>query len=141
MNLFAAAPTDTPKGEIKGMRPETIGKVAYFALSDDASSGLMARTPTTRRMQIALPGGGAVTCMFRTEHRPNGMVLLTGTPEGGSASETCNLVIDNGQVTGEVELASGRYRIQPLGDGSAHAIVEVKTEQFANENDPKRPPR
>jgi hypothetical protein len=141
MSLFGAAPTATPKGEIKGMRPETVGRVAYFSLSDDASSGLMAHSSTTRRMQIALPGGGSVTCAFRTERRPGGMLLLTGTPEGGGPGESCNLVVNNGQVTGEVELASGRYRIQPLGDGSAHAIVEVKTEQFPNENPPKQPPR
>jgi hypothetical protein len=141
MSLFGAAPIDSPKGEIKGMRPETIGAVAYFSLSTDASSSLMARSSATQRMQITLPGGNSVTCMFRTERRPGGMLLLTGTPEGGSPGESCNLVIDNGQVTGAVELASGRYRIQPLDDGSAHAIVEVKTAEFPNENEPRRAPR
>jgi hypothetical protein len=31
MSLFGAAPVDAPKGEIRGMRPETIGEVAYFS--------------------------------------------------------------------------------------------------------------
>ena len=50
-------------------------------------------------------------------------------------------MVDNGQVTGELELESGRYRIQPLGNGSAHVVVEVKTAAFPNENEPKRAPR
>src|ERR1051325_5541695 len=37
MSLFGAAPAQAPKGEIKGMRPETVGPVAYFLLSVDAA--------------------------------------------------------------------------------------------------------
>jgi len=142
MSLFAAVPIDAPRGEIRGMRPETVGAVAYFSLSVDASSGLVGRSSNApQRMQIALPGGGSVTCTFQSETRPGGAMLLTGTPENGNPGERCNLVIDKGQVTGEVDLASGRYRIQPLGNGSAHVIVEVRTEQLPNENEPKRAPR
>jgi len=140
MSLFGAAPAQAPKGAIKGMRPETVGAVAYFPLSVDAANSLRGRN-TPQQLQIALPGGGSVTCMFRSETRPNGMVLLTGAPVGGNATERCNLVVDKGQVTGEVELESGRYRIQPVGNGTTHAIVEVKTEAFPNESEPLRPPR
>jgi len=141
MSLFGAAPIDAPKGEIRGMRPETVGEVAYFSLSVDAPSKLRGLTSASQQVQIALPGGNSVTCTLRSEARPGGMLLLTGTPDGGSPGERCNLVVENGQVTGEVELESGRYRIQPLGAGSAHVVVEVKTAAFPNENEPKRAPR
>jgi hypothetical protein len=140
MSLFGAAPVDAPRGEIQGMRPETVGAVAYFSLSVDAANSLRGRNNTPQRMQISLPGGGSVTCTFRSETRPGGMLVLTGTPVGGGPGERCNLVVDNGRVTGEVDIASGRYRIQPLGSGSTHAVVEVKTEAFPNENEPKRAP-
>ena len=138
MSLFGAAPIDAPQGEIRGMRPETIGEVAYFSLSVDAPNklrGLM--SSQQQQVEIALPGGSSVTCTLRSERRPNGVVLLTGAPDGGAPEERCNLVVDNGQVTGEVELATGRYRIQPTGNGSAHVVVEVKTAAFPNENEPK----
>lgn len=141
MSLFGAAPVEAPKAEILGMRPETVGAVAYFSLSVDAANSLRGLSDGTQRMEIALPGGGSVTCMFRSERRPGGMLLLTGTPVNGAPGERCNLVVDNGRVTGEVDIAAGRYRIQPLGSGSTHAIVEVKTEAFPNENEPKRTPR
>jgi hypothetical protein len=143
MSLFAAAPAQAPngsKGEIKGMRPETVGAVAYFPLSVDAANSLRGRG-TPRELLITLPGGGSVTCVFRAETRPNGVVVLTGEPVGGNPGETCTLVVDKGQVTGELELQSARYRIQPTGTGSTHAIVEVKTEAFPNESEPLRPPR
>jgi hypothetical protein len=139
MSLFGAAPVDAPKGEIRGMRPETIGEVAYFSLSVDAPNKLRGLTNSQRQqVEIALPGGSSVTCTLRSERRPNGVVLLTGAPDGGAPEERCNLVVDNGQVTGEVELATGRYRIQPTGNGSAHVVVEVKTAAFPNESEPKR---
>jgi hypothetical protein len=139
MSLFGAAPVDAPKGEIRGMRPETIGEVAYFSLSVDAPNKLRGLTSSQQQqVEIALPGGSSVTCTLRSERRPNGVVLLTGGPDGGTPEERCNLVVDNGQVTGEVELATGRYRIQPAGNGSAHVVVEVKTAAFPNESEPKR---
>ena len=139
MSLFGAAPVDAPKGEIRGMRPETIGEVAYFSLSVDAPNKLRGLTSSQQQqVEIALPGGSSVTCTLRSERRPNGVVLLTGAPDGGAPEERCNLVVDNGQVTGEVELATGRYRIQPTGNGSAHVVVEVKTAAFPNESEPKR---
>ena len=141
MSLFGAAPIDAPQGEIRGMRPETVGEVAYFSLSVDAPGKLRGLTSAPQQVQIALPGGNSVTCMLRSEARPGGMLLLSGTPESGAPGERCNLVVDNGQVTGELELESGRYRIQPLGNGSAHVVVEVKTAAFPNENEPKRAPR
>jgi len=139
MSLFGAAPVDSPKGEIRGMRPETIGEVAYFSLSVDAPNKLRGLTSSQQQqVEIALPGGSSVTCTLRSERRPNGVVLLTGAPDGGAPEERCNLVVDNGQVTGELHLASGRYHIQPTGNGSAHVVVEVRTAAFPNESEPKR---
>ena len=141
MSLFGAAPIDAPPGEIRGMRPETVGEVAYFSLAIDAPSKLRGLADAPQQVQIALPGGSSVTCMLRSEARPSGMLLLSGAPTGGAPGERCNLVVENGQVTGELELETRRYRIQPLGTGSAHAVVEVKTAAFPSENEPKRPPR
>jgi hypothetical protein len=139
MSLFGAAPIDAPSGEIRGMRPETIGEVAYFSLSVDAPNKLRGLVSSQQQqVEIALPGGGSVTCTLRSERRPNGVLLLTGAPDGGAPEERCNLVVDNGQVTGEVELETGRYRIQPVGNGSAHVVVEIKTAAFPNESEPKR---
>lgn len=139
MSLFGAAPIDAPRGEIRGMRPETIGEVAYFSLSVDAPNKLRGLVSSQQQqVEIALPGGGSVTCTLRSERRPNGVLLLTGAPDGGAPEERCNLVVDNGQVTGEVELETGRYRIQPVGNGSAHVVVEIKTAAFPNESEPKR---
>jgi hypothetical protein len=141
MSLFGAAPIDRPQGEVQGMRPGTVGEVAYFSLSVDAQSKLHALTSSTsQQVQIALPGGNSVTCTLRSQARPGGM-LLTGAPEGGAPGERCTLVVDNGQVVGELELQAGRYRIQPLGSGSAHAVVEVKTAAFPSESEPRRVPR
>jgi len=142
MSLFGAAPIEAPQGEIRGMRPETVGDVAYFSLSVDTQSKLHGLTSSAlQQVQIALPGGNSVTCTLRSQARPGGIMLLTGAPEGGAPGERCNLVVDNGQVIGEVELQTGRYRIQPLGSGSAHAVVEVKTAALPSENEPKRTPR
>jgi hypothetical protein len=139
MSLFGAAPIDAPRGEIRGMRPETVGEVAYFSLSVDAPSKLRGLTSSSQQqVEIALPGGSSVTCTLRSEPRPNGVLLLTGAPDGGTPQERCNLVVDNGQVTGELELETGRYRIQPTGNGSAHVVVEIKTAAFPNESEPKR---
>jgi len=139
MSLFGAI--EPPQGEIRGMRPETVGEVAYFSLAVDAPSKLRSLTSAAQQVEIALPGGNSVTCMLRSQTRPGGMLLLTGAPEGGAPGERCNLVVENGQVTGEVELETGRYRIQPLGSGSAHVVVEVKTAALPSENEPKHPPR
>ena len=142
MSLFGAAPVDSSKCEIQiqGMRPETVGAVACFSLSTEAANSLRSRANTLQRMEIALPGGGSVTCTFRSEARPGGLLLLTGTPVGGGPGERCNLVVDKGQVTGEVDIASGRYRIQPVDSGATHAVIEVKTEAFPNEGEPKIAP-
>ncbi len=36
-------------------------------------------------------------------------------------------------------MKSGRYRIQPIGAGATHAVVEVKTENLPDELAPKVP--
>jgi len=140
MSLFGTPPAGSaPGGQIPGMRPETVGAVAYVSLSAQANSGLRGAAGS-QRIEIALPGGGSVTCTMRSETRPGGMLLLTGVSSDGGPSGRCNLVVDRGQITGEIDVASGRYQIVPMGAGSAHAVVEVRTEEFPNEVEPQIPP-
>ena len=139
MSLFGAAPAGGAGGQIPGMRPETVGAVAYVSLSQQATSGLRGAADAPHRIEIALPSGGSVTCAVRPQTRPGGRLLLTGTPAEGGAGGRCNLVVDRGQITGEIDVASGRYRIVPTGGGTAHAVVEVRTEEFPNEVEPQIP--
>jgi hypothetical protein len=138
MKLFAPAPVQGPADANFGMRPETIGAVAYFSLSTDIQRSLRGQSSTPDRMQIGLPDGKSVTCMLSAEPRKGGLVVLTGTVIG-DATGRCDLVVENGRVTGDLDIAAGRFRIVPLGVGTAHAVVEVKTEAFPAEHEPKRP--
>jgi hypothetical protein len=141
MRLFNGASGASPSseslgdslGESLGMRPGTVGAVVRVPLSLSASSSLSTQTSGPRRLEIALPGGRSVTCLLRPVARPRNMVVLAGTPVGGGESERC------GKVTGEVDLESGRYRIQPIGAGATHAVVEIKTENLPDELAPKVP--
>ena len=141
--LFNAAPGEAPNseslGETLGMRPGTVGAVVRVPLSLSATSSLTAQNNEPRRLEVALPGGRSVNCLLRPVARPRNMVVLAGTPVGGGEGERCNLVVQNGKVTGEVDLESGRYRIQPIGAGATHAVVEVKTENLPDELAPKVP--
>jgi hypothetical protein len=52
--------TEPPPGEgVRGMRPETVGAVAYFTVSPQASRSLRSPKPGPTQMRIALPGGKA----------------------------------------------------------------------------------
>jgi len=141
--LFNAAPGEPPSsdniGETLGMRPGTVGAVVRVPLSVAATSSLTAQNNEPRRLEVALPGGRSVTCEVRPVARRQNMVVLAGAPLAGGEAEQCNLVVRNGQVTGEVDLDSGRYRIQPIGAGTTHAVVEVKTENLPDELAPKVP--
>jgi len=137
--LFGGASGETPSSETLGMRPGTAGAIARFQLALGTTSNLRSRTASPRRLQIALPDGNSVTCLLRPVSRPQNMVVLAGVPTGGRDGERCNLVVENGQVTGELDLESGRYRIQPIGSGATHAVVEIKTENLPDELEPRRP--
>src|SRR5262245_21545591 len=67
------------------------------------------------------------------------MTVFAGTAVGGGEGARCNLVVENGQVTGEVDLESGRYRIQPVGVGATHAVVEIKIANLPDGIAPKVP--
>src|SRR5262245_35988358 len=136
-SLFSAAPA-APGGAIHGMRPETVGAVARVSLVANVASSLRALGGVAQQIEIALPGGSSVTCALRSQSQAGGMVLMRGGPLGGEAGDRCNLVVANGQVTGEIEVASGRYQIVPLG-GSEHAVVELRTDAFPNEAEPEVP--
>jgi hypothetical protein len=122
------------------MRPGTIGAVVRVPLSLTSISNLQSAAASPRRLEITLPGDKSVTCVLRPVARPRNMVVFAGTTIGGGESERCNLVVENGRVTGEVDLEGGRYRIQPIGAGASHAVVEVKTENLPDEIAPKLPP-
>jgi hypothetical protein len=144
MQLFGAAPRGavTPgavSGETLGMRPGTAGAIARVQLSLAGTSSLQTRAASPRRLEIALPDGKSVTCLLRPVARPQAMTVFAGTAVGGGEGARCNLVVENGQVTGEVDLESGRYRIQPVGVGATHAVVEIKTENLPDEIAPKVP--
>jgi hypothetical protein len=86
-----------------------------------------------------LPNGKSVTCLLRPVARRQNMAVLAGAPVGGGERERCNLVVENGHVTGEIDIEAGRFRIQPVGAGATHAVVEVKTENLPDELEPKVP--
>jgi hypothetical protein len=88
-------------------------------------------------MQIALPQGRSVTCVFRAQSR-DGFLVLSGEPVGGDAGGRCDLVVEDGRITGDVDTDSGRYRILPIGSSSTHAVVEVLTGALPNELPSKR---
>jgi len=138
INLFSNQITTpsglTPgsRGEAFGMRPETVGAVSYFALSTEATRSLRGGGGK-KRVRIALPGGSPVVCSLNQEVNSAGSVTLSGVPEGGGLAGNCNLVVENGQVSGIIDTLRGRYRIVPLGSGNAHAVVQIRTEAFPNE--------
>src|SRR5262245_2225596 len=140
MQLFGALPRGAVSGEILGMRPGTAGAIARVQLSLAGTSSLQSRAGTPRRLEIALPDGKSVTCLLRPVARPQAMTVFVGTAVGGGEGARCNLVVEGGQVTGEVDLESGSYRIQPIGVGATHAVIEIKTENLPNELGPKLPP-
>jgi len=145
MRLFNRAPGATSEGlgeslrATLGMRPETVGAVVRVPLSLATTNNLSAPANEPRRLEVALPGGRSVTCLLRPTARRQNMVVLAGEPVAGGEAERCNLVVQNGKVIGEVDLESGRYRIQPIGTGATHAVVEVKTENLPDELAPKVP--
>jgi hypothetical protein len=138
MNLFGTATVDAPSDATLGMRPETVGAVLYLPLSVEARRSLLPQGNGPRRLQIALPGGKSVTCLVTSEQRPDGLVILSGVPEGDDIGR-CDLVVENGQVTGDLDVAAARYRIVPVGPGATHAVVEIRTEAFPNEQEPRQP--
>jgi peptidyl-Asp metalloendopeptidase len=127
-------------GGMLGMRPGTVGAVARVPLSLASISSLQSAAAAPRQLEIALPNGKSITCLLRPVARPQSMLVLAGTTAGGGEGERCNLVVENGRVTGEVDLERGRYRIQPIGAGATHAVIEVKTENLPDEIAPKLPP-
>src|SRR5262245_35228375 len=139
MQLFGAAPRGAVSGETLGMRPGTAGAIARVQLSLAGTTSLQSRAASPRRLEITLPDGKSVTCLLRPVARPQTMTVFAGTAVGGGEGARCNLVVENGQVTGEVDLESGRYRIRPVGVGATHAVVEIKTENLPDEIAPKVP--
>jgi hypothetical protein len=139
MSLFGGA-LPASSSDIRGMRPDSVGAVARFSLSVGTTSNLRSRSNAPRRLQIALPDGKSVTCLLRPASRPGTMVVLGGTPVGGGDTDRCSLVVAGSQVIGEIDFGAGRYRIQPVGRGDEHAVVEVKTDVFPDESEPKRVP-
>jgi peptidyl-Asp metalloendopeptidase len=123
-----------------GMMPGTVGAVDYFRLSPAAGQNLRSGAGT-RRMRISLPDGGAVTCDLTAEQPQDGVQILRGSPGDGDPADHCYLLVKDGQVTGDIQTASGRYRIVPTGHGDAHAVVEIRPGGFPEGNDVMTPDR
>jgi hypothetical protein len=127
--------TEPPPGEgVRGMRPETVGAVAYFAVSPQASRSLRSPKPGPTQMRIALPGGKDVTCALTSDRASAGGITLSGSV-GDDALSSCDLHISDGKVTGLIDTDAGRYRIMPVGKGGTHAVVEVKDQAFPKEEE------
>jgi hypothetical protein len=145
INLFAPKPpVDARSTQSRlpaamfGMKPETVGAVGYFELLPEAAKSVNATGAGTRQFRIMLPGGAPVICSLVSQVNAEGAVVLSGAPVNGNPFGHCALVVQNGQITGIVDTGSGRYRIVPVGTDNTHAIVEIRTEAFPNENTPLR---
>ena len=133
IDLFAAErpnraglPTDAAS---LGLLPDAIGAIEVFSLSVDAGSGLRSGGPPNQRLRIALPDGGAVTCEVTRAPPINGVEVIEGTI-AGNPLDRCALFVKDGDVTGDIAVGTERYRVVPLS-GSAHAVVEVRTENMS----------
>ena len=125
-------------GKIPGLRSGAVGAVSFFSLSAAARQSLRLTQSGERKMRIALPGGQSVTCIFAAQEA--GSDLLEGTIEGSdSPVDRCDLVVTGGNIDGDIQLESGRYRIVPM-EGGAHAVVELKSGAYPNEGDIPLPP-
>lgn len=138
ISLFRPAPIAPPSGVASnpgpalGMRPETVGAVSYRALSVDAVNTFRTRNRAPQTVQVALPGGRSVACALSSEVATDGLLVMSGLPEGGGVGDRCELIVENGLVTGIIDIPDGRYSIRPLEGGNAHAVVQIKTEAFPN---------
>ncbi|MCB1489439.1 MAG: hypothetical protein KDJ88_18525 [Bauldia sp.] len=122
-----------------GMAPGTVGSVAYFSLSPAGDRSLRSGG-ASQRMRVALPDGGSVTCDLAPTARRNGVEILNGTIGGGDGTDHCYLLVKDGQITGDIQTASGRYRIMPAGRAGTHAVVELRTQAFPEGRDMVQPP-
>jgi hypothetical protein len=119
---------------IPGMAPETIGAVSILSLSPAGTRSVRSARATAaqQRLRIALPNNTSLVCTFSPERRDSGVLVMRGTIEGQGADSRCNLYEEGGQITGDIDVESGRFAIVPLGS-NVHAVVEVKTQAFPGE--------
>lgn len=124
--------------EALGMMPDTIGDVEFQMISADAGRGLRSGADS-RRIRIDLPGNGAVTCDVAARPSLNDVLILSGPADTGDNAEHCYLLVKDGQITGDIQTGSARYRIQPAGSDGTHAVIEMRTEGFPPESDVRVP--
>ena len=74
--------------------------------------------------------------MFRNDFARCGEVAMSGSVAEESLS-SCDLVVIDGKVNGSIDVDAGRFRIMPVGNGGTHAVVEVKTDAFPQEEERK----
>jgi hypothetical protein len=143
INLFAPKPPPSSRAapqreaDLFGMKPETVGAVGYFALLPDAAKSFSARGAAAQKFRIVLPNRAPVVCSLSRQVNADGTVVLSGAPVGTAAGH-CALAVKDGQISGFIDTASGRYRIVPAGPDNTHAIVEIRTEGFADERPARR---
>ncbi len=145
IDLFTPAPPNRsgppPDASALGLFPASVGPLAQFALSVDASRSLRAGGP--QRVRIALPGGGDVTCDLDRQPPVNGVEVIAGPVAGGDRLDRCALFVKDGEVTGDIAFRDGHYRIVPLRNGN-HAVVEIRDDAVTEGKDtvvPRNLPR
>lgn len=124
-----------------GLEPEKVDAIDYFSLTPEASRSMRDASPIPREVRIALPGGGYVICRFPSQPDDagaGGTMLLQGEMEGAGVGEHCDLVIKDGQVYGQIQTLTGRYRIVPV-DGTEHAIAKIRTRGIPRGGEPLVP--
>jgi hypothetical protein len=128
-----------PSGEqIPGLRSDAVGAVSFFAVSPAARQSLRSAPGAKRSMRVALPGGRSVTCRFAAQD-PGSDTLAGSVADSDSPADRCDLVVTGGEVVGDIQTESGRYRIVPM-PGGTHAVVEMKPGAYPNEGDIPLPP-
>lgn len=138
IDLFDPARSDRTTrpvdAEALGMMPGTVGEVAFLNLSAAAADNLRSGG-AARRLRIALPGGGAVTCNVTPGQPSNGIQVLRDAAGDAGVSDHCYLLVKDGRITGDIQSGSQRFRIVPAGLSDTHAVVEVRSEGFPQESD------
>jgi hypothetical protein len=147
IDLFASEPpreyqrAGPAAKQVPGMRPEAIAAVTYLALSPAANRGLRSTGAGALSLRIALPNGKDVTCTFDQGQRKKRSAVMNGTVDGSSPGDRCDILVEGGRISGDIDISSGRYRILPVGQGDVHAVVEVKSEAYPNEAESPPVPR
>lgn len=132
----AGLPTDAAA---LGLLPDAVGAIEIFSLSVEAGSGLRSGGPASRRLRIALPDGGYVTCEMARSAPVNNVEVIEGTV-AGNPLDRCALFLKDGAISGDITVGAERYRVVPVA-GNTHAVVQLRSGGMSEgASDAPRPP-